>query len=49
MDGFSRLAYVETKLFLRETGAAIGVFGLPWSRRRCRRGSSAGNKRRKGE
>jgi hypothetical protein len=27
MDGFSRLAYVETKLFLRETGAAIGVFG----------------------
>jgi ABC-2 type transport system permease protein len=29
MDGFSRLAYVETKLFLRETGAAIGVFGLP--------------------
>jgi len=29
MDGFSRLAYVETKLFLRETSAAIGVFGLP--------------------
>src|SRR5690242_14298759 len=29
MNGFSRLAYVETKLFLRETGAAIGVFGLP--------------------
>jgi ABC-2 type transport system permease protein len=29
MDGFSRLAYIETKLFLRETGAAIGVFGLP--------------------
>ena len=33
MNGFSRLAYVETKLFLRETGAAIAVFGLPgrWS------------------
>jgi len=29
MNGFSRLAYVETKLFLRETAAAIGVFGLP--------------------
>jgi ABC-2 type transport system permease protein len=29
MNGFSRLAYIETKLFLRETGAAIGVFGLP--------------------
>src|SRR6516225_9554258 len=29
MNGFSRLAYVEAKLFLRETGAAIGVFGLP--------------------
>src|SRR6516162_7223263 len=29
MNGFSRLAYVETKLFLRETGAAIAVFGLP--------------------
>jgi len=29
MNGFSRLAFVETKLFLRETGAAIGVFGLP--------------------
>jgi ABC-2 type transport system permease protein len=29
MNGFSRLAYIETKLFLRETAAAIGVFGLP--------------------
>ena len=29
MNGFGRLAFVETKLFLRETGAAIGVFGLP--------------------
>src|SRR5262249_14909542 len=29
MNGFSRLAFVETKLFLRETGAAIGVFGVP--------------------
>jgi len=29
MNGFSRLAYVETKLFLREKGAAIAVFGLP--------------------
>ncbi len=29
MNGFSRLAYVETKLFLRETGAAVGVLGLP--------------------
>ena len=29
MNGFSRLAYVETKLFLRETAAAIAVFGLP--------------------
>jgi ABC-2 type transport system permease protein len=29
MNGFYRLAYVETKLFLRETGAAIAVFGLP--------------------
>jgi ABC-2 type transport system permease protein len=29
MNGFHRLAYVETKLFLRETGAAIAVFGLP--------------------
>jgi hypothetical protein len=29
MNGFSRLAVIETKLFLRETGAAIGVFGLP--------------------
>ncbi len=29
MNGFSKLAFVETKLFLRETGAAIGVFGLP--------------------
>src|SRR5947208_9100300 len=29
MNGFSRLAFVETKLFLRETGATIGVFGLP--------------------
>ena len=31
MNGFSRLAYVEAKLFLRETGATIGVFGLPVS------------------
>ena len=29
MNGFSRLAYVETKLFLREKAAAISVFGLP--------------------
>ena len=29
MNGFSRLAFVETKLFLREKAAAIGVFGLP--------------------
>ena len=29
MDGFGRLAYVETKLFLREKGAAVAVFGLP--------------------
>jgi len=29
MNGFSRLAYVETKLFLREKAAAIAVFGLP--------------------
>src|SRR6201981_3843504 len=29
MNGFSRLAFVETKLFLRETGAAIEVFALP--------------------
>src|SRR5579859_5365639 len=29
MNGFSRLAYVETRLFLREKAAAIGVFGLP--------------------
>ena len=29
MNGFSRLAYIETKLFLRETAAAIAVFGLP--------------------
>ena len=29
MNGFSRLAFVETKLFLREKTAAISVFGLP--------------------
>jgi ABC-2 type transport system permease protein len=29
MNGFSRLAFVETKLFLRERAAAIAVFGLP--------------------
>ena len=29
MNGFSRLAFVETKLFLREKAAAIAVFGLP--------------------
>jgi ABC-2 type transport system permease protein len=29
MNGFSRLAYVETKLFLREKAAALAVFGLP--------------------
>jgi ABC-2 type transport system permease protein len=31
MNGFSKLAYIEARLFLRETGAAIGVFGLPVS------------------
>ena len=29
MNGFSRLAVVEAKLFLREKAALIGVFGLP--------------------
>ena len=29
MTGFSRLAFVEAKLFLREKAALIGVFGLP--------------------
>jgi ABC-2 type transport system permease protein len=29
MNGFSKLAIVETKLFLREKAALIGVFGLP--------------------
>ena len=29
MTGFSRLALVEGKLFLREKAALIGVFGLP--------------------
>jgi ABC-2 type transport system permease protein len=29
MHGFSKLAFVETKLFLREKAALIGVFGLP--------------------
>jgi ABC-2 type transport system permease protein len=29
MNGFSKLAFVETKLFLREKAALIGVFGLP--------------------
>jgi ABC-2 type transport system permease protein len=29
MTGFSRLAIVETKLFLREKAALLGVFGLP--------------------
>jgi len=29
MNGFSRLAFAETKLFLREHAALIGVFGLP--------------------
>ena len=29
MNGFSRLALVEGKLFLREHAALIGVFGLP--------------------
>ncbi len=29
MNGFGRLALVEGKLFLREKGALIGVFGLP--------------------
>ena len=29
MNGFSRLAFVETKLFLREKAAALAVFGLP--------------------
>ena len=29
MNGFSRLAVVETRLFLREKAALIGVFGLP--------------------
>ena len=29
MNGFSRLAFVETKLFLREKAATSAVFGLP--------------------
>jgi signal transduction histidine kinase len=29
MNGFSRLALVEGKLFLREKAALLGVFGLP--------------------
>jgi len=29
MTGFSRLAFVEAKLFLRKKAALIGVFGLP--------------------
>ena len=29
MNGFGRLAYVETRLFLRERAAALAVFGLP--------------------
>jgi len=29
MNGFGRLAYVETKLFLREKAATLAVFGLP--------------------
>ena len=29
MNGFSSLAVVETRLFLREKAALIGVFGLP--------------------
>jgi ABC-2 type transport system permease protein len=29
MNGFSRLALVEGRLFLREKGAALAVFGLP--------------------
>jgi ABC-2 type transport system permease protein len=29
MHGFSKLALVEARLFLREKGAMIGVFGLP--------------------
>jgi ABC-2 type transport system permease protein len=29
MTGFSRLALVETKLFMREKAALLGVFGLP--------------------
>jgi len=29
MTGFSRLALVEAKLFLREKAALVGVFGLP--------------------
>jgi ABC-2 type transport system permease protein len=29
MNGFSRLAMVEAKLFLREKAAALAVFGLP--------------------
>jgi ABC-2 type transport system permease protein len=29
MNGFSRLAYIETKLFLREKVATLAVFGLP--------------------
>ena len=29
MNGFSRLAAIETRLFLREKAATIGVFGLP--------------------
>ena len=29
MSGFSRLTFVEGKLFLREKAALIGVFGLP--------------------
>ena len=29
MNGFSRLALVEGKLFLREKAALVGVFGLP--------------------
>jgi ABC-2 type transport system permease protein len=29
MNGFGKLALVESRLFLREKGAMIGVFGLP--------------------
>ncbi len=29
MTGFGRLAFVESKLFLRERAALLGVFGLP--------------------